>query len=176
MAWRVYTTVYPDASVEHFFCGEDSYTGKSFEHRKSWVEARLELLSEAFAIQVCAFAVMSNHLHVCSSEQGRTGWRVGRMRTQPNGGFPFFLNEKTPKGRPLPASPAEIKALCKSEPGVDVIRERLVSVSWFMRSLNENIARRANREGRVQRPLLGRPVQMPGSPGRVGFINLHDLC
>ena len=128
-----------------FLCGEDSYTGKSFEHRKSWVEARLELLSQAFAIQVCAFAVMSNHLHVVlrtrpdwmeswSDEDAAKRW------------LSVFPKRKTPKGRPLPASPAEIKALCKSEPGVDVIRERLVSVSWFMRSLNENIARRANRE------------------------------
>ena len=128
-----------------FLCGEDPYTQTSYEHRKSWVEARLKLLSQAFAVQVCAFAVMSNHLHVVlrtrpdwmeswSNEDAAKRW------------LSVFPKRKTTKGRPLPASPAEIKALCKSEPGVDVIRERLVSVSWFMRSLNENIARRANRE------------------------------
>ena len=129
-----------------FLCGEDEYTGKSFEHRKSWVEARLELLAKTFAIQVCAFAVMSNHLHVVlrirpdwvenwSEEETARRWLL------------LFPKRKTPLGKPLPPGPGEIKALCKSsEPGIDVIRARLASVSWFMRSLNENIARRANKE------------------------------
>ncbi|MFH1139532.1 MAG: transposase, partial [Pseudomonadota bacterium] len=47
-----------------FLCGEDPYTGRSFEHRKAWVEARLELLSQSFALEIISFAVMSNHLHV----------------------------------------------------------------------------------------------------------------
>ena len=60
-----------------FLCGEDEYTGKSFEHRKTRVEARLQLLSQTFAIQVCAFAIMSNHL--CgSSDQARLGGELVR--------------------------------------------------------------------------------------------------
>ncbi|MFH1138091.1 MAG: hypothetical protein V1816_18625 [Pseudomonadota bacterium] len=47
-----------------FLCGKDPYTGKSFEHRKSWVQDRLELLAQSFALEICAFAVMSNHRHV----------------------------------------------------------------------------------------------------------------
>ncbi|MFH1139834.1 MAG: transposase, partial [Pseudomonadota bacterium] len=47
-----------------FLCGKDPYTGKSFEHRRDWVRDRLELLAGSFAMEICAFAVMSNHLHV----------------------------------------------------------------------------------------------------------------
>ncbi|MFH0919520.1 MAG: hypothetical protein V1913_04105, partial [Fibrobacterota bacterium] len=47
-----------------FLCGNDPYTGRSFEHRKEWVQARLELLANSFALEIFAFAVMSNHLHV----------------------------------------------------------------------------------------------------------------
>jgi REP element-mobilizing transposase RayT len=47
-----------------FLCGEDSCTGKSFEHRKAWVEERLLDLARHFAVGVYAYAVMSNHLHV----------------------------------------------------------------------------------------------------------------
>ena len=37
---------------------------QSFEHRKSWVLERLTLLADVFAIDVCAYAVMSNHYHL----------------------------------------------------------------------------------------------------------------
>jgi len=38
--------------------------GEGFEHRKQWIEDRLELLASCFAVSVCGFAVMDNHLHV----------------------------------------------------------------------------------------------------------------
>ena len=47
-----------------FLCREDLVTGASYEHRRKWVENRLHLLAEVFAIDVCAYAVMSNHTHV----------------------------------------------------------------------------------------------------------------
>ena len=47
-----------------FLFGEDSVTGQSFNHRKAWVVDKLANLSEVFAIDVCAYAVMSNHYHV----------------------------------------------------------------------------------------------------------------
>jgi REP element-mobilizing transposase RayT len=47
-----------------FLCGEDKVTGQSYEHRRTWVEERLLFLAAVFAIDICAFSVMSNHTHV----------------------------------------------------------------------------------------------------------------
>ena len=41
-----------------------SLCGEGFEHRKQWIEDRLELLAGNFAVSVCGFSVMDNHLHV----------------------------------------------------------------------------------------------------------------
>ena len=43
-----------------YLCGEDEYSGQSFEHRRQWVVDRIRQLSTAFAIDCSAYAVMSN--------------------------------------------------------------------------------------------------------------------
>ncbi|CAM4418133.1 Transposase IS200-like domain-containing protein [Shewanella livingstonensis] len=47
-----------------FLCGIDNATGENFEHRRERVDARILELATIFAIDICAYAVMSNHLHV----------------------------------------------------------------------------------------------------------------
>ena len=44
-----------------FLCG--GREGR-FDHRRVWVEDRLEQLAGIFAVEIAAYAVMSNHLHV----------------------------------------------------------------------------------------------------------------
>ena len=37
-----------------FMCGEDRYSGRSFEHRRQWIEDRLLALAGIFAIDIAA--------------------------------------------------------------------------------------------------------------------------
>ena len=47
-----------------FLCGDDPHTGQSYEHRRAWIEERMFSLGKVFALDICAYAVMSNHYHV----------------------------------------------------------------------------------------------------------------
>ena len=47
-----------------WLCGIDHYSGVDYTHRKPWVEDRLAILCEIFAIGLYGYAIMSNHLHL----------------------------------------------------------------------------------------------------------------
>ncbi len=47
-----------------FLCGVDPLSGNSYEHRRTWIRDRLESLAGLFGVEIAAFAVLSNHVHV----------------------------------------------------------------------------------------------------------------
>jgi REP element-mobilizing transposase RayT len=124
-----------------FLCGADPATGRSFDHRKQWLEDRILRLAEIFAVAVHAYAVMSNHYHLVieidptvarrwSDEEVARRWLAL--------GISGNASEAIVESRMvlLLAQPERLKLL----------RERLGNLSWYMRYLNEPIARWANRE------------------------------
>ncbi|MFH1139145.1 MAG: hypothetical protein V1816_23940 [Pseudomonadota bacterium] len=128
-----------------FLCGEDRFTGRSFDHRKAWVQNRLALLASVFGIEVCAFAVMSNHLHVVI--RTRPDWvKNWTEKEVAYRWLTLFPPRRDSLGRPFPPSEGEMSGLAEQPGKVEELRNRLGGISWFMRCLNENIARRANRE------------------------------
>ena len=56
--------------------GFDEYAGRDYSHRKEWVLERLRDLATVFAIDICAYAVMSNHYHLVLrvDQQRAKGW------------------------------------------------------------------------------------------------------
>jgi len=51
-----------------FLCGVDPLSGNSYDHRRTWIRDRLESLAGLFGLEIAAFAVMLNHLHVKDEE------------------------------------------------------------------------------------------------------------
>jgi len=115
-----------------FLCGEDHLTGKNYEHRKTWVVERLTELSQVFAIEVCAYAIMSNHYHIVlrvdqdkattlSEEQVISRWK--RLFTLP------VIVEKYQKGLVTSDVVKE-----KAKEIINEWRNRLMDISWYMRT------------------------------------------
>ncbi|GEA11698.1 transposase [Alteromonas sp. KUL49] len=130
-----------------FLCGEDRFTNKSYEHRRQWVEDRIHYLSQVFCIDVCAYAVMSNHTHIVlhvDSEKAKamsTEEVISRWHKVFNGTLltrDYLVDEKRSAMRE-----AQLLTVYAT---VEVWRKRLSDISWFMRCLNEYIARQANKE------------------------------
>ena len=47
-----------------WLCGEDPLTGRSYDHRRQWIEDRMLKLATCFTVELYAYAVMSNHYHI----------------------------------------------------------------------------------------------------------------
>lgn len=132
---------------QSFLCGIDSYTGKNYEHRRQWVEDRIHLLASVFAIDVCAYAVMHNHTHTVlhinrEKAQSWTSQEVLERWHELYKPKPLSIRYLNPQTRSS-LSDSELTSLSKE---IEMYRERLCSLSWFMGNLNEKIARRANKE------------------------------
>ena len=132
-----------------FLCGRDKQTGKNYAHRRQWVEDRLMFLADVFCIDVCAYAVMSNHTHVVL--------RINKQKADSLSVREILKRwHKLYKGMLLSQryiNPAECNAMSETEIHTvkslaNVYRNRLYDISWFMRLLNEYIARHANKEDR----------------------------
>ncbi len=127
-----------------FLCGEDRYSGRSYSHRKAWVLERLKTLGEVFAVDICAYAVMSNHYHLvvhidkCRAES----WTVEEVIER------WCVLFKGPELVQRYVAGDELERHEQEQLGgiVEQWRGRLCDISWYMRCLNEHLARRANVE------------------------------
>ena len=128
-----------------FLCGKDKYSGKCFEHRRKLIVDRIKQLADVFHIDVCAYAVMSNHYHLVLKVNDTKGWSERKC----------LIDWSTLCG---------ISELCRryiKHDGLNKFelesvyldaskyRKRLMSISWFMKLLNEYIARISNIEDKV---------------------------
>ncbi len=114
-----------------YLCGVDSYNNRDYSHRKEWMVSHLKYLASVFAIKICAYAIMSNHYHVVLhvNEEEANTWNTEEIIHRWSSLFP-----------------KDAKQHQHLDSKIKLWRERLTSISWFMRCLNEPIARAANDE------------------------------
>ncbi|MDP6535191.1 MAG: transposase [Gammaproteobacteria bacterium] len=127
-----------------YLCGDDPFTGKNFDHRKQWLVTRIKQLAAQFSVEICAYAIMSNHYHLVlhvdsekalafSDEEVIKRWTALFPRNA-------ILIETLRKNLKTKTAKNQLNRQIK------LWRERLMDISWFMRCLNESVARQANRE------------------------------
>jgi len=127
-----------------YLCGEDKATGQNFDHRRGWVEDKLLALSQVFAIDVCAYAIMSNHTHMVLfvDEATAKAWTTSEVLERWHQLFKgTLITQQFSRGEEIPDY-----LLASLLETVEVYRNRLMDISWFMRILNQGIARQANQE------------------------------
>lgn len=126
-----------------FFFGIDD-KGRDLSYRKPWFLQRLKLLGEVFAVDIPAYALMSNHYHlILHIDQERAkAWSRDEVIQR-------WL--KLYRGPDVVRRYASGEILLEAElQSVDKIvavwRKRLCNLSWFMSCLNFYIALHANKE------------------------------
>jgi hypothetical protein len=128
-----------------FLCGDDPLTGKNHDHRKEWIRAQLQKLASFFAVEVCGYAVMSNHMHVVlrvrpdlarewTNDEVALRWRL------------LYPPRDEATGHQVEPEQHDLNMITSDPERVAELRGRLASLSWFMRCLNEPIARASNHE------------------------------
>lgn len=135
--------VYSRCVRRAWLCGVDSASGRDFSHRRAWIEQRIHALSEIFAVSIYSYAVMSNHYHIvltlhpeqtaawCDEEVVDRWLKLCPGRRAKDG-----TDTRSIRAKVLMTRPETLVQL----------RSRLCSLSWFMRFINEPLARLANRE------------------------------
>lgn len=128
-----------------FLCGRDDVSGANWDHRRDWLVAMQETLAGLFGIEVAFRAEMGNHLHLI-------------LRTRPDI-VEDWTNEdvvrrwlticrlaKSRSGTAEAPNDSQIQMQSADSDRIEEIRQNLSDPSWFMGTLCEYIARRANRE------------------------------
>ncbi|MGO9923801.1 MAG: transposase [Isosphaeraceae bacterium] len=128
-----------------FLCGTDSYKGRDYGHRKAWVLDRLRQLAGLFGVEVCDYAIMSNHLHIVLRNRPDVArqWSDDEVAIRWRKLFPQ-RDELT--GEPREPDRHDVAMLTADADRLAILRSRLASLSWFMRCWCEWVARKANHE------------------------------
>jgi hypothetical protein len=130
--------------------GLDETTGKDYSYRREWIRQRLEKLASVFAVDVLSYAILSNHFHVVlrSRPDIVSAWsdKESALRW-----MQLFQGKRFQEQLESPTT-SDVQALANDSEKLAVVRSRLSDLSWFMKTIAEPIARRANSEEKLTGP------------------------
>lgn len=124
---------------QSYLCGVDTETGRDYSHRKAWIVSRIKQVAEAYAIGICAYAVMSNHYHVVLEVKPALAgsWDAATVLAQ--------WSKLYPKDAKRIEALKPMSTVLYTQQ-VEKIRGYLTDLSWFMKSINEWIAKLSNQD------------------------------
>ena len=119
--------------------------GGQNEHRKEWLERRIEWLSGVFTIDIVSYSFMDNHVHILVHVDRDKALRLSDEDV---------LRRWTLIHPPEKVDPDDSQALQewidteleKNRAQVEKLRHRLYDMGWLMKELKEPLARMANAE------------------------------
>lgn len=118
------------------------------QDRKDWLERRLEELAQIFALSVGGFTVLDNQLILLirfDPEIART-WSNAEVARR----WGQIVPDRDKARQPLDRSDTWVAQKAKDAGWARTARQRLQSLSWFMKSLTEPLARLANRQDQTR--------------------------
>lgn len=128
-----------------FLCGVDPHTGKDYSHRRDWLYQRLKYLAHYFAIDVLAYAILSNHYHLVLRNRPDRVAAMGDREVVKAWLMICPKAQKRADGTAAPPTDAEIRAELKQS-RVAELRKRLSNPSWLIRQLSQYMGIRCNAE------------------------------
>jgi REP element-mobilizing transposase RayT len=134
--------------------GDDPVSGKNFDHRKRWIEEKIQHLAANFGIDLLAFTCMSNHFHLVlrsrpdvvecwNDTEVALRWltlcpkRKVKVKGEVDGQTLWM---------PVEPNECDLNSIRTDPVKLSEIRRRLSDISWWMRLLCQYIALRANGE------------------------------
>ncbi|MCY9844852.1 transposase [Vibrio caribbeanicus] len=127
-----------------FLCGEDKQNEVSYEHRREWIIDKIHALSHLYCIDICAYAIMSNHYHLVVNINQKKALDLSNRQVVVR----WAMAHKLPLivQRWLTGQITSQIEYEKCNEIIEVWRKRLWDLSWYMKELNYDIACRANKE------------------------------
>lgn len=128
-----------------FLMGNDPDSGRNYDHRKQWLEARLQRFAAQFGIDLLCFSILSNHFHLVlrSRPDVVATWDNAEVARR---WLMICPVRKDQQGNPREPTKAELNMIRNDPERVATIRRRLSDISWWMRLLSQPLAAMANRE------------------------------
>jgi hypothetical protein len=102
-------------------------------------------LAGLFAIEICGYSVMSNHLHLVLRNRPDIAeqWSADEIALR---WCRLFPPHDDATGEPVEPGEHDLAMLTANSERLSELRKRLADLSWFMRCLCEKIARDGNHE------------------------------
>ncbi len=124
--------------------GPDPLTGEDFSHRRKWVINRIKHLGRFFAIEIAAYAIMSNHFHlVLFFDPGASSrWTDEEVARRWVDAFPTLVEGSIDLGM----QELRYQVILEDPSLLAATRRKLGDLSCFMKHLKQPISWRANQE------------------------------